>query len=77
MDARVENDVNGADGGRTGWGEHVDVTVENVEKAFGDTPALHGVSLEIKSGELVALLGPSAICRAPAASCSAVRTRSA
>jgi sulfate transport system ATP-binding protein len=59
MDARVENDVNGADGGRTGWGERVDVTVENVEKAFGDTPALHGVSLEIKSGELVALLGPS------------------
>jgi sulfate transport system ATP-binding protein len=59
MDARVENDVNGAGGSRTGWGERVDVTVENVEKAFGDTPALHGVSLEIKSGELVALLGPS------------------
>ncbi|MEJ0011435.1 MAG: sulfate/molybdate ABC transporter ATP-binding protein [Bauldia sp.] len=37
----------------------MDVSVENVERAFGETPALHGVSLEIKSGELVALLGPS------------------
>jgi sulfate transport system ATP-binding protein len=65
MDARVENDVNtGAPGAgfvpaATRWGLPVDVSVENVEKAFGDTPALHGVSLEIKSGELVALLGPS------------------
>ena len=59
MDARVENDVNCAGDGRTRWGAPVDVSVENVEKAFGDTPALHGVSLEIKSGELVALLGPS------------------
>ncbi len=41
------------------WGEPIDVSVENVEKAFGETPALHGVSLEIKAGELVALLGPS------------------
>jgi sulfate transport system ATP-binding protein len=62
MDVRVENDVNyparhGA--GRSAWGEPVDVSIENVEKAFGETPALHGVSLEIKSGELVALLGPS------------------
>ena len=37
----------------------MDVSVENVVKAFGDTPALHGVSLDIRSGELVALLGPS------------------
>ena len=59
MDVRVGNDVNYADGGRTRRGEPVDVSIENVEKAFGDTPALHGVSLEIKSGELVALLGPS------------------
>ncbi len=41
------------------WGLPVDVAVDNVERAFGDTPALHGVSLSIRSGELVALLGPS------------------
>ncbi len=35
------------------------VSVENVERLFGVTPALHGVSLEIAAGELVALLGPS------------------
>ncbi len=65
MDARLIDDETVAGGvsatlpDRTARGEPVDVTVENVEKAFGDTPALHGVSLEIKSGELVALLGPS------------------
>ncbi len=66
MDARLGNDVNYASRAlessrapETRWGNPVDVSVENVEKAFGDTPALHGVSLEIKSGELVALLGPS------------------
>jgi sulfate transport system ATP-binding protein len=35
------------------------VTVENVVRTFGVTPALHGVSLDIHPGELVALLGPS------------------
>ncbi|MCX5495075.1 sulfate/molybdate ABC transporter ATP-binding protein [Kaistia dalseonensis] len=37
----------------------MDVSIENVVKAFDDTPALHGVSLDVKAGELVALLGPS------------------
>ena len=37
----------------------MNVTVENLAKAFGPTPALHGVSLEIASGELIALVGPS------------------
>ncbi len=41
------------------WGEPMDVTVDNVVKAFGETPALHGVSLDIAGGELIALLGPS------------------
>lgn len=40
-------------------GEPMDVTVENIVKHFGDTPALHGVSLNIAGGELIALLGPS------------------
>ncbi|MQT13339.1 sulfate/molybdate ABC transporter ATP-binding protein [Segnochrobactrum spirostomi] len=35
------------------------VRVENLVKAFDRTPALHGVSLDIPGGELVALLGPS------------------
>jgi sulfate transport system ATP-binding protein len=35
------------------------VTVENVVRSYGATPALHGVSLDIQGGELVALLGPS------------------
>ena len=37
----------------------MNVTVENLVKEFGQTPALHGVSLEIAGGELIALLGPS------------------
>lgn len=37
----------------------VDVKVENLEKTFGNFPALRGVSLKVSGGELVALLGPS------------------
>ena len=37
----------------------MDIRIANVRKEFGIFPALHGVSLDIKSGELIALLGPS------------------
>ncbi|MGH8815465.1 MAG: sulfate/molybdate ABC transporter ATP-binding protein [Achromobacter pestifer] len=37
----------------------MDVRVDRVRKEFDRFPALHDVSLDIRSGELIALLGPS------------------
>src|SRR5690554_5102904 len=37
----------------------MDVSVQKVRKEFDRFPALHDVSLDIRSGELIALLGPS------------------
>ncbi|SMC76373.1 sulfate/molybdate ABC transporter ATP-binding protein [Rhizobium sp. RU36D] len=37
----------------------MDVSITNVRKEFGRFPALDNVSLDIRSGELIALLGPS------------------
>ena len=37
----------------------MEVRVAGVRKEFARFPALHGVSLDIRSGELIALLGPS------------------
>jgi sulfate transport system ATP-binding protein len=37
----------------------MDVSIRNVRKEFDRFPALHDVSLNIRSGELIALLGPS------------------
>lgn len=35
------------------------LTLENIEKRFGDTVALHPTSLAIEKGEFIALMGPS------------------
>ncbi|WP_394893157.1 sulfate/molybdate ABC transporter ATP-binding protein [Mesorhizobium sp. AaZ16] len=37
----------------------MDVSIKSVRKEFDGYPALHDVSLDIRSGELIALLGPS------------------
>ncbi|MCQ8783845.1 sulfate/molybdate ABC transporter ATP-binding protein [Mangrovibrevibacter kandeliae] len=37
----------------------MEISVRNVRKDFDRFPALHDVSLDIRSGELIALLGPS------------------
>ncbi len=37
----------------------MNISVQGLSKTFGLSPALHGVSLEIASGELLGLLGPS------------------
>jgi len=37
----------------------MDISIRNVTKKFGNFKALDGISLEIKDGELFALLGPS------------------
>jgi sulfate transport system ATP-binding protein len=63
MDALVTNEFNSSPTKENRlalrWDKPVDVTVENVVRTFGATAALHGVSLEIQAGELIALLGPS------------------
>src|SRR3954453_13519932 len=40
-------------------GSPIGVRGEKVAKSFGETPALHGISLDIRPGDLAALLGPS------------------
>ncbi len=35
------------------------IAVRNISKSFGSFSALHGVDLDVRSGELIALLGPS------------------
>jgi sulfate transport system ATP-binding protein len=39
--------------------QRMDISVRNIRKEFDRYPALHDVSLDIVSGELIALLGPS------------------
>ena len=40
------------------------LSISNVEKAFGPTRVLKGVSLAIAHGEFIALVGPSGCGRA-------------
>src|SRR5690625_2248061 len=35
------------------------LSVENLEKSFGKKQILHGISFEVKKGEILALLGPN------------------
>ncbi|TAM18262.1 MAG: amino acid ABC transporter ATP-binding protein, partial [Candidimonas sp.] len=35
------------------------ISVDNVSKSFGDNQVLHGVSMQVRKGEAVALIGPS------------------
>jgi sulfate transport system ATP-binding protein len=35
------------------------ISIQSIEKSYGRYPALNGVSLEVRDGELLALLGPS------------------
>jgi len=35
------------------------ITIDSIHKSFGDTEVLKGVSLKVKSGEVVCLIGPS------------------
>ena len=37
----------------------MDIGIEGLDKSYGTFPALHGLDLQIASGELLALLGPS------------------
>ena len=35
------------------------ISIENIHKKFGDLEVLKGVSLEVKKGEVIAIIGPS------------------
>src|SRR5690349_15374817 len=37
----------------------MDISIRNIAKTYGVSPALHGLDLDIRSGELIGLLGPS------------------
>ena len=41
--------------------EKVLIKVENLQKSFEDNKVLDGISTEIRQGEVVAVIGPSAV----------------
>ena len=36
-----------------------DLSLKKIHKSFGNVPVIHGVDLEVKSGEFVVFVGPS------------------
>ena len=36
-----------------------DLSLTNIHKSFGDTKVIHGVDLEVESGEFTVFVGPS------------------
>jgi sulfate transport system ATP-binding protein len=61
MEARAGDEGDGGDAARirSRREDNMSIEIRNVSKNFGDFKALRDVSLNIDSGELVALLGPS------------------
>jgi sulfate/thiosulfate transport system ATP-binding protein len=41
------------------WDKPIGVSIENIVKRFGQTEVVRDISLDIRAGELIALLGPS------------------
>ena len=35
------------------------ISAKNIKKSYGQTKVLHGVSLDVKQGEVLAIMGPS------------------
>jgi multiple sugar transport system ATP-binding protein/alpha-glucoside transport system ATP-binding protein len=40
-------------------GTMADLSLRNIRKVYGDLEVLHGIDLEIKSGEFIVFVGPS------------------
>jgi sulfate transport system ATP-binding protein len=44
---------------RGGIEDLMDISIRGLKKTFGNSPAIHGIDLDVRSGELLGLLGPS------------------
>src|SRR3984957_12245990 len=47
------------------------IEARNLEKSFGETPALRGASLGVRPGQIVAVMGPSGSGKSPLLHCLA------